>query len=144
MAHDDSENFRIRPGRSRNGGARINPRSQPFLEQVQIAVRKAGGDPQRVGSASGREGGRTGRFNARGRGAKVVASFPRSSRKGGWQRDSAGRFRARRVVIKARVVRLNPQRQGSRPPKMRATVSRAADAQLRYLERDGVTPDGER
>jgi type IV secretory pathway VirD2 relaxase len=144
MARDDSENFRVRPGRSRNGGARINPRTQPFLKQVQIAVRKAGGDPQRMGSASGREGGRTGRFNARGRGAKVVASFARSSKEGGWQRDSAGRFRARRVVIKARVVRLNPQQRGARPPKMRGTMSRAVDAHLRYLERDGVTRDGER
>jgi type IV secretory pathway VirD2 relaxase len=144
MARDDSENFRVRPGRSRNGGARINPRTQPFLKQVQIAVRKAGGDPQRMGSASGREGGRTGRFNARGRGAKVVASFARSSKEGGWQRDSAGRFRARRVVIKARVVGLNPQQRGARPPKMRGTMSRAVDAHLRYLERDGVTRDGER
>src|SRR5215475_10373749 len=133
MARDESGNFRISPGRSRNGGARINPRTQPFLKQVQIAVRKAGGDPKRMGSASGREGGRTGRFNARGRGAKVVASFARQGQNGGWQRDSAGRFRARRVVVKARVVRLNPQRQGSRGPKM----SRAVDAHLRYLERDG-------
>src|ERR1043166_1711442 len=109
MARDENENFRVRPGRSRNGGARINPRTQPFLKQVQIAVRKAGGDPQRMGSAGGGEGGGAGRFNARGRGAKVVASFARSSKEGGWQRDSAGRFRARRVVIKARVVRLNAQ-----------------------------------
>jgi hypothetical protein len=145
MARDDSENFRVRPGRSRSGGARINPRTQPFLKQVQIAVRKAGGDPRRIGaqapSGGGREGGRTGRFNARGRGAKVVASLPRQG--GGWQRDSAGRFRARRVVIKARVIRLNPQR-GAQAPKMRGTMSRAVDAHLRYLERDGVTRDGER
>ncbi len=148
MARDDRENFRVKPGRSRNGGARINPRTQPFLKQVQIAVRKAGGDPQRMGlgagSAVGREGGRTGRFNARGRGAKVVASFPRSSKEGGWQRDSAGRFRARRVIIKARVVRLNPQQRGARAPKMRGTMSRAVNAHLRYLERDGVTRNGER
>jgi hypothetical protein len=148
MARDDSENFRIRPGRSRSGGARINPRTQPFLKQVQIAVRKAGGDPRRIGSGArsggGREGGRTGRFNARGRGAKVVASFAREGGDGGWQRDSAGRFRARRVVVKARVVRLNPQQRGARPPKMRGTMSRAVDAHLRYLERDGVTRDGER
>jgi hypothetical protein len=148
MARDDSENFRIRPGRSRNGGARINPRTQPFLKQVQIAVRKAGGDPRRLGAGArlggGREGGRTGRFNARGRGAKVVASFARQDQDGGWQRDSAGRFRARRVVVKARVVRLNPQRRGARGPKMRTTMSRAVDAHLRYLERDGVTRDGER
>ena len=148
MARDESENFRVRPGRSRNGGARINPRSQPFLKQVQIAVRKAGGDPRRIGSGAlsggGREGGRTGRFNARGRGAKVVASFARQGVDGGWQRDSAGRFRARRVVVKARVVRLNPQGRGARGPKMRGTMSRAVDAHLRYLERDGVTRDGDR
>jgi type IV secretory pathway VirD2 relaxase len=48
------------------------------------------------------------------------------------------------VVVKARVVQLNPQRQGARVPKMRGTMSRAVDAHLRYLERDGVTRDGER
>ena len=73
-----------------------------------------------------------------------MASFPRSSKEGGWQRDSAGGFRARRVVIKARVVRLNPQQRGARASKMRGTMSRAVDAHLRYLERDGVTRDGER
>jgi type IV secretory pathway VirD2 relaxase len=146
MARDESENFRVRPGRSRNGGARINPRTQPFLRQVQIAVRKAGGDPRRIGSGSGggREGGRTGRFNARGRGAKFVASLARQGGDGGWQRDSAGRFLARRVVVKARVVRLNPQAKGARGPKTRGTMSRAVDAHLRYLERDGVTRDSER
>jgi Protein of unknown function (DUF3363) len=148
MARDDNEKFRVRPGRSRNRGPRINPRTQPFLKQVQIAVRKAGGDPRRIGSGArsggGQEGERTGRFNARGRGAKVVASFARQGGDGGWQRDSAGRFRARRVVVKARVIRLNPQVKGSRGPKMRRTMSRAVDAHLRYLERDGVTRDGER
>jgi type IV secretory pathway VirD2 relaxase len=148
MARDESENFRVRPGRSRSGGKRVNPRTQPFLKQVQIAVRKAGGDPRRIGSGprsgGGREGGTTGRFNARGRGAKVVASFARQGADGGWQRDSAGRFRARRVVVKASVVRLNPQGRGARGPKMRGTMSRAVDAHLRYLERDGVTRDGER
>src|SRR3974390_2492284 len=148
MARDDSENFRVRPGRSRNGGARVNPRTPPFVKKVQIAVRRAGGDPRRIGSGArsggGREGGRTGRFNARGRGAKVVASFARLGGDGGGQRDSAGRFRARRVVVKARVVRLNPQAKGARGPKMRGTPSRAVDAHLRYLERDGVTRDGER
>ena len=148
MARDDSENFRVRPGRSRSDGARVNGRTQPFLKQVQIAVRKAGGDPRRIGSGArsggGREGGRSGRFNARGRGAKVVASFARQGADGGWQRDSAGRFRARRVVVKARVVRLNPQAKGARAPKMRGTMSRAVDAHLRYLERDGVTRDGDR
>src|SRR5438876_11370281 len=129
MARDDSENFRVRPGRSRSGGARVNPRTQPFLKQVQIAVRKAGGGPRWIGSGArpggGREGGRSGRFNPRRRGAKVVASLPRQAGDGRWQRDSAGRFRARRVVVKARVVRLNSQRRGARAQKMRGTTSRA-------------------
>lgn len=148
MARDESENLRVRPGRSRSDRGRINPRNQPFFKQVQIAVRKAGGDPCRIGGGArpggSREGGSTGRFNARGRGAKVVASFPREGGNGGWQRDSAGRFRARRVVVKARVVRLNPQQRGARTPKTRETMSRTADSHLRYLERDGVTHDGER
>ncbi len=84
---------------------------------------------------------RSGRFNARGRGAKVAASIPRDG--GGWSRDGSGvRFRARRVVVKARVVKLN--RQGARGgPKMRSVLGKAVDAHLRYLERDGVTRDGE-
>jgi hypothetical protein len=114
MARDESEQFRVRPGRSRSSGARISPRTQPFAKQLEIAIRKARGDPRWIslgpGSGSAREGGRTGRFNARGRGAKVVALLHREGGQGDWQRDSAGRFRARRVVVKARVVRLNPQK----------------------------------
>jgi hypothetical protein len=136
MAHDDSDDIRIRPGRSRGGGRRANPRDLPFTRQVELAVRKAGGNPGRIG---GRKEG-SGRFNAHGRGAKAVASFPQDG--GGWQRDSIGRFRSRRVVVKARVVKLAPQR-GTRGSKARG-VSKAADAHLRYLERDGVTRDGER
>ncbi|WP_370464671.1 DUF3363 domain-containing protein [Methylosinus sp. RM1] len=71
----------------------------------------------------------------------MAASLPRDG--GGWRRDSAGRFRSRRVVIKARVVKLNPQR-GSHSAKMRGAASKAVDAHLRYLERDGVTRDGEK
>ncbi|WP_371824189.1 DUF3363 domain-containing protein [Methylosinus sp. KRF6] len=71
----------------------------------------------------------------------MAASLPRDG--GGWRRDSAGLFRARRVVVKARVVKLNPQR-GTRGPKMRGAASKAVDAHLRYLERDGVTRDGEK
>ncbi|MGY2849144.1 type IV secretory pathway VirD2 relaxase [Bradyrhizobium sp. USDA 4509] len=143
MASDERDDFRIRPGRARNRGSRV-VRDLPFLTEVQIAVRKAGGNPRQIGrgpeSAGSRNGQGSGRFNARGRGARVVASFARDG--GGWQQDSSGRFRARRVVVKARVVKLNPQR-GSRGPKMRGAASKAADPHLRYLERDGVTRDGE-
>ena len=55
---------------------------------------------------------------------------------------SGSRFRSRRVVVKARVVKLNPQLRG-REPKFAA--SRAAlGAHLRYLERDGGSRDGEK
>ena len=145
MAGDHRDDFHIKTGRSRSRGTGVNPRSPPFVRQVEFAIRKAGGNPNRIGrgpaAAGGRKGEGSGRFNARGRGAKVVASFPKDG--GGWQRDSAGRFRSRRVMVKARVVKLNPQR-GSRGPKMRGTTSKAADAHLRYLERDGVTRDGEK
>jgi hypothetical protein len=113
---------------------------RPFVKQVEAAVRKAGGNPNRIGGPAGKS---SGRFNARGRGARL--SFSRDG--GGWQRDSAGRFRARRVVVKTRVIKLNPQRnqRGARGPKMPGHASKAAaEAHLRYLERDGVTRDGEK
>jgi type IV secretory pathway VirD2 relaxase len=47
------------------------------------------------------------------------------------------------MVVKARVVKLNPQR-GSRGPRSRGMMAKAVDAHLRYLERDGVTKDGEK
>ena len=130
MAGDQRDDFHIKTGRSRSRGTSVTRRSPPFVRQVEIAVRKAGGNPNRIdhgsAAAGGRKGERSGRFNARGRGAKVVASFPKDG--GGWQRDSAGWFRSRRVVVKARVVKLNPQR-GSRGPKMPGKVSNAAGAQ---------------
>jgi len=127
MAKDDSDDIRIRLGRSRGAGRRANPRDLPFTRQVELAVRRAGGNPGRIGrGGAGRKGGGSGRFNAHGRGAKALASFPRDS--GGWQRDSIGRFRARRMVVKVLVVKLAPQR-GSRGPKVRG-VSKAADAHL--------------
>jgi type IV secretory pathway VirD2 relaxase len=139
MAADDNDDFRIRVGRSRSRGARVNRRARSFVGQVNIAVRKAGGDPNRIGGAAGKG---SGRFNARGRGAKVAGGLPRE--RDGWSRDASGaRFRSRRVVVKARVVKLNPQT-GSRGPKMRGVASKAVDAHLRYLERDGVTKDGEK
>ncbi|WP_284947263.1 DUF3363 domain-containing protein [Acidisoma cladoniae] len=146
MAGNDADDFRIKPGRSRTQRTRVRSHDLPFLQQVKAAVRKAGGNPNRIGRGSGSAGSRkgegSGRFNAHGRGAKVVASFPKDG--GGWSRDGNGaRFRSRRVVVKARVVKLNPQR-GSRGLKMRGTVSKAADAHLRYLQRDGVMRDGER
>jgi type IV secretory pathway VirD2 relaxase len=137
MPRDSEDEFRVRLGRARSRTGRAGARA--FMKEVEAAVRKAGGDPSRIGVPAGKG---SGRFNARGRGAKL--SFPRDG--GGWQRDSAGLFRARRVVVKARVVKINPERRKGRArgPKLPGPGSKAADAHLRYLERDGVTPDGDK
>ncbi len=153
MAQDQGDDFHVRPGRVGSRGARINPRgnlrSQPFLKQVQVAVRKAGGDPNRIGRepglGGGRERGLSGRFNARGRGAKVVPLFLREGHDGGWQQDSSGRFRSRRVAVKARIIKLNLQGKKQQHGAARVkAASKSVDAHLRYLERDGVDRDGQR
>jgi type IV secretory pathway VirD2 relaxase len=140
MANDE-DHFRIRPGRVRDrAGGRttraVRPRPKTFLAEVHQAIRRAGGDPNRLGSA----GKGSGRFNARGRGASAAAGLKGRS---AWSCDASGtRTRARRVTVKARIVKLNPQRGAARG---RSFVSaKAVDAHLRYLERDGVNRDGEK
>ena len=148
MARDDSENFRVRPGRSRSGGTRINPRSQPFLKQVQIAVRKAGGDPRRIGTerdraAAGKEEGRAGSTRAAGVRRSLPRLLGRAGRVGGREIPQAasgrGEWWSRQGWSGS--IRSSGVHEG---PKVRGTMSRAVDAHLRYLERDGVTRDGER
>jgi len=140
----DNDDFRLRPGKIRDqsgerpGGRRVRGvRARPtsFTGQIQQAIRRAGGDPSRLNGT----GKRSGRFNARGRGTAVVAALTNRSP---WRRDGGIRTRSRRVAVKARVVKLNPQRGATR---RRAFVSaKAVDAHLRYLQRDGVTKDGEK
>ncbi|GGI76293.1 hypothetical protein GCM10007973_11440 [Polymorphobacter multimanifer] len=140
MANDD-DRFRIRPGKVRDRGASrlprvVRQRPKTFIGEVHQAIRRAGGNPNRLaGTGKG-----SGRFNARGRGAQVAAGLKGQN---GWSRDGrGGRTRSRRVAGKARVVKLHPQRGATRG---RQVVSRkAVDAHLRYLERDGVTRDGEK
>jgi hypothetical protein len=142
MARNEDD-FRIRPGkvRDRGGGqgtarrigtARGRPTS--FVGEVQRAILRAGGNPNRD-LGTGKAGGR---FNARGRGAVTALSLKDRS---AWSRDGSGvRTRARRVAVKARVVKLNPQRGAARGRQF--VGAKAVDAHLRYLERDGVTKDG--
>ena len=52
----DEDRFRIRPGRVRDrSGVRpvrvVRPRPKTFLAEVHQAIRRAGGDPNRLGSA---------------------------------------------------------------------------------------------
>jgi type IV secretory pathway VirD2 relaxase len=109
-------------------------RPASFLGEVHQAIRRAGGNPDRLG----RTGKGSGRFNARGRGAATALTLKDRS---AWSRDGSGvRTRARRVAVKARVVKLNPQRGAARGRQF--VTAKAVDAHLRYLERDGVTKDG--
>jgi type IV secretory pathway VirD2 relaxase len=140
MASDDDQ-FRVRPGRVRDrAGGRsvraVRPRPLTFFAEVHQAIRRAGGDPNRLGSA----GKGSGRFNARGRGAAAATGL---KGRNAWSRDANGvRTRARRVTVKARIVKLNPQRSAARG--RRFASAKAVDAQHRYLVRDGVNRDGEK
>lgn len=124
--------FRIRPGRVRDRGPDavrtkltrpVRARAKTFAGQVQQAIRRAGGDPSRPGLT----GKGSGRCNARGRGGAVAAGLKGRS---AWDRSAGGvRTRMRRVAVKARIVKLNPQRSSART---RAHVSaKAVDAHLR-------------
>jgi len=122
--------LRLKVGRIGDRGKRAARSAPSFTELALRSVARHGGDPRRIvknSVGSGRPA-RTGRFNARGRGARIVATLPK---KPAWSFDpeTCMRHRARRVVVKARVV------------KMRGPKSRAAAAHLRYLQRDGVTRD---
>jgi type IV secretory pathway VirD2 relaxase len=106
------DHLRIRPGRIRDRG-RGAARPKNFVGQVMRAARKAG----HTGRGFGRERGSSGSRFGRGRSAALALSL---------------RSPARRVVIKARVVRHRGNRFRSAP------LAR----HLTYLKRDGVTRDG--
>jgi type IV secretory pathway VirD2 relaxase len=142
MARNEDD-FHIHPGKARDrGGGQITERRigaargrlTSFVGEVHRAIRRAGGNPNRdPGTGKG-----SGRFNARGRGAATALSLKDRS---GWSRDRSGaRTRARRVAVKARVVKLNPQRGAAGGRQF--VSAKAVDAHVRYLERDGVTKDG--
>lgn len=112
MIHRDDD-FRVRPGRIRDShrGAR---RPKTFVGEVMRAAKKAGHIGQSFGRSKPGTGGS--RFG-RGRGAALSLSLP---------------LTARRVVMKARVVRHHGTRFRSAPlPK-----------HIAYLKREGVTRDG--
>ncbi|KZD07359.1 relaxase/mobilization nuclease RlxS [Oceanibaculum pacificum] len=107
----DDDDFTPRLGRIR---ARGSKRGRRYLHQVLRSVAFAGGRP-----SAGRgtfQGNRIGRGAGVGR---VLAS-----------RDRYAAYRARRVIVKSRIVKL--QGQGRK----------AAQLHLRYIQRDGVTREG--
>jgi hypothetical protein len=130
MPHDDIFDFRARPGRVRNRGGRgSDPWS--FVTQVMRAATKVNGRRLKLAEMRGerqRGGGRKrprkGRCSRIGRGQAVADRLKRMAS----GRGPGGRMR--RVVVKARIVRLK-------------AGSRAADAHVRYLQRDGTTREGD-
>ena len=134
MARDQDDLFEVKiaPPKAERGrvSGRAARRALSFERQVIAAVARAGGDPRRIGKPRNGKTARNGRYNAHGRGAKVMRTLPRDT---GWKFDahSGQRMRMRRVVVKARYV------------KLKGVQSRAGYAHLRYLQRDGVDREGE-
>ena len=124
----DEEN-RFEPRLGRMGSGKNRGRARATLQSLLIRrIARGGGDWRSLSSRPARQ---SGRFNARGRGGRLSLAVANPS---GWSVDrlSGSRVRARRVMVKARVVKLaGPKAAG------------AAAAHLRYLQRDGVTREGE-
>lgn len=109
MAMRDNE-FEPKPGKIRSTPSKLERR---YLQDVLTGIARSGG----------KSGARKGRFNGthggRGSGtARVLRS-----------RDRYAAFRARRVIVKSRIVKLKGKLD-------------AAQAHLRYIQRDGVTREG--
>lgn len=124
---DDENRFEPRLGRMRSGKGR--GRSPRLLQSLLIGrIARGGGDWRSLSSGPTRQ---SGRFNSRGRGRKFSGAIASSS---GWSVDriSGVRVRGRRVMVKARVVKLSGVK-----------AAGAAQAHLRYLQRDGVTREGD-
>lgn len=111
----DDDDFEPRVGRMRAGGKRSARR---FLHRVLAAANLARGGAALSTGRTGFTGSRIGRGSGIGR---VLAS-----------RDAHAAFRQRRVIIKSRIVKLGA-----------AKGMDAARAHLRYIQRDGVTREGQ-
>lgn len=114
MASRDDDRFRVKPAAPK---ARGGPRAQRFTTQVLKAVSKAGA--QRADGGAGRAAGRPANTFGRGRVASTLAGRGLGAN-------------ARRVIVKSRFVVLQ-----------RASPHSVA-VHLRYIEREGVTRDGQK
>jgi type IV secretory pathway VirD2 relaxase len=129
MAWDETSRFRPRAGRIRDRGVRSSEWPRSFFDQVMTVVAKERGG--RLPSSllgCGRRSRSVGKRPMKGRCCRIGRGQATADRLKRAMRQSA---RTRRVVVKARIVRLK-------------FSSRAADAHIRYLQRDGTTRDGER
>ncbi|TIV05164.1 MAG: conjugal transfer protein TraI, partial [Mesorhizobium sp.] len=103
--------FRPKLGKIGSRGSKAGKR---YAGQVRAAINRAGGNAQRGGRFNGSRAGRGG----------AAAAVLRS-------RDRYAAFRQRRVMVKARIV------------KLAGKGLDGARAHLRYIQRDGVTREGE-
>jgi len=126
---DEENRFEPHLGRPGKGKGRAG-RARSLQSQLIGRIARAGGG-RRGASSSSVTPRPSGRFNAHGRGAKLSGAVSASS---AWSVDriSGMRVRPRRVMVKARLVRLTG-----------AKAAGAARAHLRYLQRDGATRDGD-
>jgi type IV secretory pathway VirD2 relaxase len=126
---DEENRFEPRLGRLGKSTAHAG-RARALQSQLIGRIARAGGDWRGL-SFAGHPRRQSGRFNARGRGARLSRVGASSS---AWSVDpiSGVRLRARRVMVKARVLKLSG-----------AKAAGAAQAHLHYLQRDGVSREGE-
>lgn len=117
---DNDDTFEPRLGRIRSVG---RGKGRAYLARILAAANLArGSGPLRPSRSSSGGGGGGGGRSARGAGTGRMLRA----------RDMHAAFRGRRVVVKARIVRLAGK------------GAAGAAAHLRYLQRDGVTRDGEK
>jgi len=129
MMDDDPFDFRPRLGRVRNRDGRGSD-SRSFLTQVMRAATEANGGPLKLARMRGERRSSARKWPRKGRCSRIGRGQMAADR---LKLMAAGRRpteRMRRVVVKARIVRLR-------------VASRAADAHVGYLQRDGTTRDGE-
>jgi type IV secretory pathway VirD2 relaxase len=120
MASRDEDRFRVRPTPPKSGRSdRWGRRAQRFVSQVLKQVSKAGATSSRARNESGGGSARPASTFGRGRVAAGMAGHTLAPT-------------ARRVVIKSRYVVL------------KKAGAKAVSTHLRYIERDGVTRDGQR
>ena len=153
MPRDDNSSFRVRPGKPRFRNGRDEQLSLSFSQQVTRAVAKQGGDPRRLvgyrgannssgtrGKDAGKEFRSNGRFNARGRGREAAANLPREN---AWSAPECGmRFQARRVVVKARVVKTSMHKRGLTAWVEREGVMRLGDDVTVFIPQQRIFPHG--
>jgi len=139
MSNDDSSDLRPRAGKIRDQGNAATRRPRSFVAQVMKAVTKAKGSGVMPASMRGEaRGSDSGSARSRSRGRPRKGRCCRIGRGQAaadrLKRATEGRgpgARMRRVVVKARIVKLRLGCKG-------------ADAHLRYLQRDGTDREGKR